>query len=118
METIKLINLTPHSIGLYVDGKEVLNLKSEGQVRLEEHDEATSGLDIEGVGKFPLVVRSYGSGTLPEEKEGTGYIVSQIVCAAFPERSDLFWPAADVRDDQGRIIGTTTLCQVPLPQPS
>ena len=112
MHTFK--NLTPHAIGFYQGGIEVASFSSQGQVRLEEIDTAESTIQFEA-GIMPTCERSYGSGTLPPMEAGVALIVSQIVCEAFPERRDLYFPAFDVRDAQGKFIGTTKLCQVPLP---
>ncbi len=112
MHTFK--NLTPHAIGFYQGGIEVASFPSQGQVRLEEIDTQESTIQFEA-GIMPTCERSYGSGTLPPQEDNVALIVSQIVCEAFPERRDLYFPAFDVRDAQGKFIGTTKLCQVPLP---
>ena len=107
-------NLTPHSIGFFQGGIEVHSFPSEGAVRLEEFDTNEDAIRFDN-GTMPVCERTYGSGTLPDEAGGVLLIVSQIVCEAFPSRRDLYFPAFDVRNDKGIFIGTTKLCQVPLP---
>lgn len=108
----KIKNLTPHAVGFFQGGIEVASFQSEGQVRLEEKDDKFNYLPFEN-GTVPTCIRRYGSGTLPEQEDGVILIVSQIVCEAFPKRRDLYFPAFDVRDTNGKFIGTTMLCQVP-----
>lgn len=111
---MKIINLTPHTVGLYKGNELQYGFVSEGQVRLAEIDNNPGFLEFEGM-KIPICERTYGDGTLPPQQDDTILIVSGIVCEAFPQRRDLYFPAFDVRDAQGTFIGTTMLCQVPLP---
>lgn len=114
MESI--LNYTPHVVNITWTDLETgiegsLSIQPQPEpIRLFEHDEQKSF--VRGI---PCVVRYYQSGNLPEYDKDKILIVSQMVAAAFPERRDLFHPAADIRNDKGQIIGTSKLCQVPLP---
>lgn len=46
---------------------------------------------------------------MPAFKEGTFYIVSQLVKSVLPQRTDLLVPKQIVRDSQGNIIGCKRL---------
>lgn len=46
---------------------------------------------------------------LPERQPGTWLIVSRMVAEAAPDRDDLFFPGALLRDTTGRIIGAESL---------
>lgn len=111
---MKIRNLTPHTVGFYQGGELVYGFVSEGQVRLTEIDQNHGFVVVDGM-KIPTCDRIYGDGTLPSQQDDTILIVSGIVCEAFPTRRDLYFPAFDVRDKDGKFIGTTTLCQVPRP---
>ena len=42
---------------------------------------------------------------LPEKQNGVFIIVSRIICAACPDRSDLVIVDQTVRNDKGQIVG-------------
>lgn len=50
--------------------------------------------------------------SLPGPKPGTYYIVSKKVAQACPERKDLIFPGAVVRDADGHIVGYTDFSRV------
>jgi hypothetical protein len=96
---MKLINLTPHVITVLLpDGK--LHIEPSGKtIRLSEEVEK-----IDEIKQIPITKKQYGyADYVPEEKEGTYYIVSGLVASAM-KRSDFLVPNT-VRDENGKIIG-------------
>jgi len=64
------------------------------------------------VNGIPIVRRVLGNvQDLPEKKEDTYLIVSQLVADACLGRDDLLVPADLVRDEQGRVIGCRALAR-------
>lgn len=101
--TEQIINLTPHTINL-----PHVAIPSTGSARVGVSSEVVSS--YAGVAIYESV---YGEVTgLPEEAVGVNYIVSRMVAAAVPERTDLLVPSGLVRDDKGRIVGCLGLEQV------
>ena len=96
-----IINTTPHPINL------------PDRTISPSGDLVRVAVQLEDCGSFdgiPLVKGSYGTVTgLPPQKEGVLYIVSALVRAALPDRSDLASPARMVRDDKGMIVGCEAL---------
>lgn len=100
---IKILNFTPHAINIV--GETTRTIESSGLIRLEMNTESVTTL--EGI---PVTKTVFGEPVgLPEQVEGTFYIVSQLVKTALPERADLLVPAEVVRDDKGRILGCKSL---------
>ena len=102
-----IINKTPHSVEIVNgDGVVILSIPSDGQpIRLATKTVAQS--DIEGI---PTSITEFGECIgLPEFQEGTWYIVSQLIKAAFPNRKDLLVPAEMVRNKDGKILGCKSL---------
>ena len=120
---MKLINLTPHTVCLIYKSDDNLEsaivYRSSGVARCKQADLPHEPVVIERADMigcetkslhFPLVSSHYGDVEgLPPQSEGVGYIVSQIVSNALPQRTDLFFPAALVRDDAGNIRGCAAL---------
>jgi hypothetical protein len=104
-----VINKTPHPIHIVEKGtKRIVHIypKTQGMIRLKI-ETVTMGMLADGT---PLTKTIFGAPEgLPEYKEGTFYIVSQLVKTALPERQDLLVPAEVVRDEQGNIIGCISL---------
>ncbi len=99
-------NFTPHPISICNNAGEVVRVfQPEGLVRLRAVTVPAG--EIDGI----LVTRTeFGQPEgLPDFKEGTFYIVSQLVKSALPSRSDLLVPAEVVRDEKGSIIGCRSL---------
>lgn len=107
MEYIKMniINLTPHTVNLEIDGV-MQAFPSTGLARCAE-----TTTEIGTVFGVRFVKKAFGEVTgLPEAKAGTIYIVSAIVLNALNgTRDDVFIPADAIRDEQGRIIGCKAL---------
>jgi hypothetical protein len=100
---MKLINLTPHDIRLSLKGDTVtITIPSSGLARVSTKAVALEPLaltvtspefgDVE-YDTIPLSAVEYGAVEgLPEAQEGIGYIVSGMVAARVPHRSDVFAP--------------------------
>ena len=100
----KIINLTPHDVDIYKDGKIVKTYKSKGSLRLKEI--LTSNGKICGV---PIVKSEYCKDKIPKYQEGIFYIVSNVIQVAYPKRKDLLVTLDLVRDNEGNIIGCKSL---------
>lgn len=100
----KIINLTPHDVDIYKDGKIVKTYKSKGSLRLKEI--LTSNGKICGV---PIVKSEYCKDKIPKYQEGIFYIVSNVIQFAYPKRKDLLVTLDLVRDNEGNIIGCKSL---------
>lgn len=102
-----LINTTPHAVIIVDNDGKVLQTieKSNISVRLSVQTVPNGFL-----GEIPLTKTVFGEPVgLPEYKEGTFYIVSQLVKSALPLRNDLLVPAEVVRDSNGVILGCKSL---------
>ncbi len=110
---MRLINLTPHEITLVgSEGEVIASLPPSGQVaRCKEVTEVVDHLTINGK-QFPVIVKRLGEvENLPEPQEGVRYVVSLAVAKA-AKRDDLLVPGKAVRDEKGRIIGTSAFAVV------
>jgi len=137
VKNIKIKNLTPHAVNLVgEDGKVLITFPSEGLIRLSQKSEVVGYLTqtcpechgtgenkgdmcslCKGIGivKVPISKTSFGEAEgLPPQEEGTIYIVSSLVCQAYPDRDDFFIPDQTVRDKEGRIVGCHSLSQNPF----
>ena len=109
--TTQLINLTPHDI-VFVDGDNnpVLTVAPSGQLaRVSVKTVPVGELNVMGV-KIPITTSSFGDVTgLPDEEDGTAFIVSLAVINALHKqginRSDLYIPNESIRNDKGQVIG-------------
>jgi len=112
---MKIINLTPHSIHIVVDGRTV-TLPPEGTPPRVSTTETSAGTVVLDGAEVPVTTVATGELTgLPQPQEGVGYLVSRMVAEAAPQRRDLFIPHGLVRDEQGRVTGCSGLGQVPPP---
>ena len=120
---MKIINLTPHTV--YViqerDGKmfrrsffskgeaHVSSMRDKAYDLMISMGHVDTGNDYQLVGESLPITVSYmilGKVTgLPDEEDGTVYIVSRIVKNAIPHRSDCLVPDDILRDEKGVIIG-------------
>lgn len=99
-------NYTPHPISICNNAGDIIRvIQPEGLVRLKAVTVPAG--EIDGI----LVTRTeFGQPEgLPDFKEGTFYIVSQLVKSALPSRPDLLVPAEVVRDEKGNIVGCKSL---------
>ena len=107
------INMTPHPINIFVRNEngdeEEIRIDASGEtIRLEE-----TWSEIKIVGGVPITQCFYSTPTqLPSPVAGLYYIVSAMVANAFPLRSDFLIPAQTIRNNEGRIIGCTSLSLV------
>ena len=105
---ITVLNKTPHSVNIVNEKNQV--------IKVYERGESLIRLAVKTVKDEPLFDGTPTSRTefgkpegLPDFKEDTFYIVSQLVKNALPDRKDLLVPAEVVRDDEGNIIGCKSL---------
>jgi hypothetical protein len=112
LEKVKLVNLTPHEVTVFIDSSNTLKIPPSGQVARVQSTEELVGY-VNGISVYKTI---YGEVQgLPEPQEDTIYIVSQVVLQALKEkgikRDDVLAPNTGpsqngaVRDQQGRIIG-------------
>jgi hypothetical protein len=101
---LKLVNLTPHTVSLHNDFG-ILEMPSVGVARVSSTQE-----ELGRVVAIPLVRATFGEVTgLPDPVVGTLYIVSAMVRAALPGRTDLASPGDPVRNEAGQTIGAKSL---------
>ena len=100
-KNVEVVNLTPHAINI-VGGP---TFEPSGEVaRISSTNESAGELQVNGE-SIPLITQQFGEVIgLPQEKEGTLFIVSGLIFAN-SEREDLLVPGEQVRDDAGRVIG-------------
>ena len=108
-----IINLTPHAVtlgGVTIPSVGVARVATTETVvghiyqgcpiHTEDPQCGCSGLEL------PIVRQTLGEvDGLPAAEAGTMIIVSRMVCAALPSRTDLVCPARLERDAEGRITG-------------
>ncbi len=112
------VNLTTHTVTVMAaDGGVTARWLPSGTVaRLVELTEPSSSL-ASAHGPIPTVSMRYSPEVegLPEPQAGVVHVVSRVTATAV-ERDDLLFPADEVRDDRGHIIGWRALGRfVPLP---
>lgn len=111
---VKLINLTPHTVNLYVavgnrEDAAIFAIPPTGTIARCSVQREMLGR----VGGSPVYRPAYGEvEELPPPEPGTYYLVSALVAQACPDRHDLLIPDDTIRDDQGRIIGCRALATV------
>ena len=112
-EILNLINLTPHDINIVRNGEELVTFPKSNQIaRCKEAVEQVGYITVNGV-KIPIIRKRLGEiEGLPEPQEGVKYLVSLAVAKAAVGRNDLLVPGQAVRDEKGRIIGTSALAVV------
>lgn len=98
----EVVNLTPHAIKIVGVG-EIPPAGLTARVSMRTMQAGT-------IGGIPTSRTEYGAVEgLPEEIRGVYFIVSQLLKAACPDRTDLFYPAELVRDEKGNIVGCKSL---------
>ncbi len=97
----RLVNLTPHTINI-VTPAGVIDIAASGVVaRCAQRQEVIG--EINGIA---VTRQTFGEVVdLPEREEGVVLIVSRLIAAACPDRSDLVIPGPLLRDNEGRVIG-------------
>jgi hypothetical protein len=101
-----LVNCTPHPLAIHANG-EVIDLKPTG-ICPRLTPVRTTLPDTDGIPTCRTVMGAVVG--LPDAVEGTYLIVSGLVLAACPDRTDLRSPGEAVRDAAGKIIGCLGLC--------
>jgi len=98
---VKIINMTPHAIVVSNNGIEKVYEPSGSVVRM-----STKPTKVGEVDGFDVVKNVITGSNLPDPVEGTYYLVSAMVLAAFPNRIDLLAPDTNnaVRNEKGHII--------------
>ena len=115
---MQILNLTPHNVVIVSEGEEVVTYSPEPTAARVSVQTVQVGKITDQFGNRIPVTRSvYGKVTnLPEQKNGTAYIVSLLVAKAAKEEgrdiSDLFIPNETVRDEQGRIVGCQSVADL------
>ncbi len=115
MNSLKIINLTPHDVNIVGDdGEVILSIKPEPTpARAKASTIKVGAIEVEGK-TIPLTTTRMGEVEgLPPEEEDTILIVSRIVAEACPNRHDLLIPNESVRDEKGRIVGVKSLAVLP-----
>ena len=114
---VKIVNLTPHAITVLKNGEEIAVYEASGSIaRCESKTFAVR--EIAGIpltktefGELYLVDRERVKHELPEQQDGTFYIVSALVARA-AGREDFVIVNDTVRDNDGRIIGCQSFAHV------
>lgn len=119
-----MLNLTPHTIVVISQGREIVIAPSGRVARVQAQEVLLGSMDVCSSGvpecdeqgntnghRVPIVSRVLGEPEgLPEE--GTPCLVSSIVLAAVPGRRGVYAPDTGptaVRDGEGRIVAVTRL---------
>jgi hypothetical protein len=101
-KTTMIINMTPHSINVIVNGVEIATFPPSGDTVRIESTQIESG-EVDGI---PAFIVEYGKPAgVPPVMPGIYYIVSGMVKSAMPERTDFVAPAAQVRNEKGQVVG-------------
>jgi hypothetical protein len=101
MDTIHVINLTPHPITHTGDGCVYPPSGEVARIKYAERYTVTIKCGVEIV-SAPTILGVIG---LPEPKPDTYLIVSRVVKNAVPDRDDCIVPDDLVRDSEGKVIG-------------
>lgn len=114
---VKIVNLTPHAITVLKNGEEIAVYEASGSIARCEWKTVAVG-EIAGIpltetrfGKLYLIDRDRVKHELPEQQDGTFYIVSALV-ARVAQREDFIIVDDTVRDDKGRIVGCQSFAHV------
>ena len=109
--TYELVNMTPHEITMIDENNHdnvLMRIEPSGEtVRLAEEV-----VQVSTINGFKLNKHTFGSANLPSKKAKTLFIVSALVANAHPERNDFIMVSKAVRNDEGRIVGTTGFATV------
>jgi hypothetical protein len=113
MAVKKLVNLTPHPVVIFVQGRQVTVPPSGVVARVREVVEDVGEIEIQD-GILVPVRRKFLADEidgLPDPADDTIYIVSFLAAQAAWERgrTDVVATGDPVRDENGRIIGVTSL---------
>ena len=114
---MKVVNLTPHELTIVSEGKVVLAIPASGSLaRCAQQTKLGNPIEVDGV-RVSTGYNVFGEvNGLPAPQEGTVYFVSALVAQAAwaAGRTDVVCPLSAVRDDAGRIIGTSGFASRPV----
>ena len=101
-----ILNYTPHTVNIIdTEGNKLQDFPPTGEARCQQ-----STVVAGTIGDIPITSTSFGFVVgLPNEQEGTYYIVSRLIRQVLPNRADLLVPNEIIRDDVGRVIGCKSL---------
>ena len=119
-DPVTVVNLTLHPVTVYDDDRVVASWQPSGSFARLVESHAPAPAVLTGQGPVPVTEISYAStvADLPDPVPGTVFLVSRVLAAAVT-RADLLFPADEVRDENGRIIGCRTLaCFVTRTRPA
>ncbi len=108
---VVLVNKTPHVLNLIMEDGTKISLEPVLPTpRVSSSSVKTAAYVItDSDGTEHIVVReapSFGEIVdLPEQKEGTIFIVSMLVAARAQNRTDLVSPGRQIRNEAGQVIG-------------
>ena len=106
---MKLVNLTPHTITLVVDGETVVVVPEGTVARVMQQETVKTTVEFKGL-SVPVMETKFGEVEgLPDPEDGTMFIVSRMVKTAVPDRDDVVVPGKQLRDAEGRIVGAAAL---------
>ena len=99
---IMIVNLTPHTLNIFVSDSDSIEVPPSGTVARCSIQSKDCG-EHDGI---PLTTTQMGEVVdLPDPIEGTLYVVSMVVRQAVPERTDIASPGTLVRDETGKPKG-------------
>lgn len=101
---MNIINLTQHAINI-IQGENTITINPSGTV-------ARVSVQVIATDNPMLYTQQYGEvQDLPAPQDNTIYIVSSLVLARVPHRTDVYAPltAQAIRNDAGQIIGVPGL---------
>lgn len=102
-----VINLTPHVINLHFKNAEGVTVSASYAPEAIPARVSMTQTQVDEINGFPVMKTEYGQVTgLPEPMLGVYYIVSMVVKAACPDRTDLLCPDSGraKRDESGNIV--------------
>ena len=103
-------NCTPHDICVHVvSASAVIKFPPCGIIpRCEQRE-----IFVDKIDTIPVTKQVFGEVIdLPEQEDGVYLVVSRLVAAACPNRSDLLIPGPLVRDEAGKVIGCKGLSKL------
>lgn len=100
------VNLTPHEVKLMTQDGQITSIPASGQVA-----RISTSFEVDSILNGVIVGHTDYSGVtgLPEQVEGTIYIVSLVLLKALPDRTDLVAPNELVRDEKGLVLYAKSL---------
>ncbi len=110
---MNLVNATPHPVTLVGEDGATVTLPPSGIAPRVGSTKTHAGtVEVAGVSVAIEAETPTALDGLPEPESGTYLIVSRVVAAAAPGRSDLLVPGVPVRDAAGNVIGCRTLSRL------